>query len=127
LEQSLISSSLGFLRLWGLSAGNPPAQARGNERYLPITVITRQELEGASKHQPFQQEIDRQSDRLAAVIFPGEENEGPHIMLSYCLREIIRNAFEHADVDECFVMAQRWSDGVAEITIADRGMGIFNP
>ena len=45
------------------------------------------------------------------------------LMVSYCLREVIRNVFEHAQTDTCTVMAQRYSDGAAEIAIIDNGMG----
>jgi hypothetical protein len=116
---------LGFFRGLGLPVGNAPNQAQGGT-YLPLTIITRQDLEDASAGQPFQEAIDHNSDRLAQVIFSGNENAGPAIMLSYCLREIIRNSFEHAGVSQCFVMAQRWPDGEAEITIADRGMGFYS-
>ncbi len=53
-------------------------------------------------------------------------NESAAIMLSYCFREIIRNAFEHAKVEKCSVMAQHWANGFTEIAIADRGIGILD-
>ena len=117
---------LGFFRGLGLPVGNAPNQAQGGTRYLPLTIITRQDLECAAAGTPFQDEIDRHSDRLAQVIFPGDENAGPAIMLSYCLREIIRNSFEHAGVFQCFVMAQHWPDGEAEIAIADRAWAFIS-
>ena len=116
----------GFFRGIGLPVGNPPNQINDRNSYLPITIITRNELESASTGEPYQNQIDRRSDHLSQVIFPGEDNSGAAIMLSYCFREIIRNSFEHAGVNKCFVMAQRWYDGDAEITIADRGMGIYD-
>ena len=45
-------------------------------------------------------------------------------MLSYCFREVIRNVFEHANCGECSVMAQSWSNNIAEVAIIDRGVGI---
>ena len=83
-------------------------------------------LESASTGEQYQNQIDRRSDHLSQVILPDEDNSGAAIMLLYCFREIIRNSFEHAGVNKCFVMAQRWYDGDAEITIADRGMGIYD-
>ena len=114
----------GFFRAIGFPVGNAPNDAPGGSRYLPITIITLEELKNASAGRPFQIEIDSQSDRLAKVIFSEDENIGAAMMLSYCLREIIRNSFEHAGVNRCYVMAQRWPNGDAEITIADRGIGI---
>lgn len=128
LNQGAVSylKYFGFFRALGFPVGNAPNVAPGGSRYLPITIITRQELENSATSKPYQYEIDKHGDRLAQVIFPGDENAGPAMMLSYCLREIIRNSFEHAGVDKCVVMAQRWYDGDAEITIADRGIGIHN-
>lgn len=114
----------GFFRALGFPIGNAPNSPSGGNRYLPITIITRKELEDSAADRPYQYEIDKHGDRLAQVIVPGEENAGSAMMLSYCFREIIRNSFEHAGVDKCVVMAQRWYDGDAEITIADRGIGI---
>jgi hypothetical protein len=116
----------GFFRAIGFPIGNAPNEASGGDRYLPITIITRKEIEIISEGKALQNGIDRHSDRLAKVIFPYDQNSGSARMLSYCLREIIRNSFEHAKVNECFVMAQRWYDGTAEITIADRGIGIYD-
>jgi hypothetical protein len=115
----------GFFQFLGMPTGNAPNQAPGGTRYLPITVITKSELEINSGSSKIQQAIDSLSDRLARVIFPTDTQTGPAMMLSYCFREVIRNTFEHAEVEECCVMAQKWYDGEAEIAIADRGIGIF--
>lgn len=115
----------GFFREIGLPIGNPPGQSINRKRYLPITIIERNKLEEAAQGKPYQYQIDYLADHLSKVIFPGNDNEGAAIMLSYCFREIIRNSFEHAGVAKCYVMAQRWYDGDAEITIADRGMGVY--
>ena len=114
----------GFFQTLRFDVGNAPNEAPGSSRYLPITVVRKEELEAASGDEPFQVEIDRQSDRLAKVIFPDKTNAAAASMLSFCLREIIRNTFEHGKVRRCAVMAQRWNDGDAEIAIADRGIGI---
>lgn len=115
----------GFFKALNFNIGNSPNHDRGSSNYLPITIITRHELLTAAKDLPIQVEIDRHSDRLASVLFPGKTNEGAAMMLSYCFREIIRNSFEHGEIDRCVVMAQRWYDGSAEIAIADRGIGIL--
>lgn len=115
----------GFFRFLGMPTGNAPNQAPGGERYLPITIITKRQLEANPGPSAIQREIDALSDRLAQIIFPPDTHPGPAMILSYCFREVIRNAFEHAEVEECFVMAQKWGNGDAEIAIADRGIGIF--
>ncbi|MFZ5841967.1 MAG: ATP-binding protein [Pseudomonadota bacterium] len=118
---------IGFFKFIGVDSGNNPGRAPGSSRYLPITVLKRSELLSQKiRNESIQDVIDSQSDRLARVLFPEPENEGPSIMLSYCFRELIRNVFEHAEVDTCIAMAQRWQNGEAEIAIADEGIGFLS-
>ncbi len=114
----------GFFRFIGLDIGKAPDEAPGGATYQPIRVVTRAAIESSARGQPIQEEIDRRSDELSEVIYPFDINPGPAMMVSYALREIMRNVFEHAQTAECFVMAQRWYSGEAEIVIADEGIGI---
>jgi len=115
---------LGFFRFFGVRTGKDVDEAMGNSRYLPFTRIKRSQI--MWKGHVMQEEIDLKSERLAKVIFPGDDNIGPAMMLAYSIREIIRNSFEHGFVDQCIVTAQRWATGEAEIAIADEGIGIFS-
>lgn len=112
----------GFFKFIYFNEGKDPNQATGNHRYLPITILREKDI--LSGELKLQDSIDKESDRLSRIIFSGRKNEGRALMFSYCLREIVRNVFEHADTKSCYVMAQRWSDGIAEIAIADQGVGL---
>jgi hypothetical protein len=46
-------------------------------------------------------------------------------LLAYCFTEIIRNVFEHADVDGCIIMGQKYASHVVEIAVLDVGRGIY--
>lgn len=116
---------LGFFQFIGLKSGKRTDEARPiGERFLPLTTIRRGQIE--NKGRVMQATLDLQAERLSRIVFPGDEGVGPAMMLAYSLREIMRNAFEHGRVDECMALAQRWSDGTAEIAIADQGIGIPN-
>ncbi len=115
---------LGFFRFCGIPTGKEVGEAAGNSNYLPFTKIRRDQI--MWKGHVMQEEIDIKADRLATVIFPGERNVGPAMMLAYAIREVIRNSFEHGNVAECTVTAQRWVNGDAEIAIADEGIGVYN-
>lgn len=116
---------LGFFRFIGVPAGKHTDEAQFiGSRFLPLTTIKRGQVE--NKGRVMQASVDLQAERLATVIFPGREGQGPAMMLAYALREIIRNSFEHGKADHCMALAQRWNDGSAEIAIADYGIGIFN-
>lgn len=112
----------GFFKYIGFDVGNGIDHSLGGSKYLPFTTIKSSQI--MWKGHVMQKEIDIKADRLASVIFPGESNVGPAMMLSYALREIIRNSFEHGGVDKCIAMGQRWYNGDAEIAIADEGWGI---
>lgn len=113
---------LGFFKHIGLDTGKKPNEAPGGERYLPITILAQYELDKEGVR--LQDSIERECDRLSQIIYSGKENIMRATMLSYGLREIVRNVFEHAEIDKCVLLAQKWNDGFAEIAIADRGIGL---
>ncbi len=112
---------IGFFDLIGLKLGKKLGGASGSSRYAPIAVIHQRDLTSSSPKAPIQQAIEARSDQLATVVF---QQTTEQIMVSYCLREVIRNVFEHAQTDACTVMAQRYSSGEAEIAVLDNGIGI---
>ena len=112
----------GFFKYIGFDKGKDVDHSLGGSTYLPFTTIKSSQI--MWKGRAMQNEIDLKADRLASVIFPGESNVGPAMMLSYSLREIMRNSFEHAGVDKCVAIGQRWYNGDAEIAIADEGFGV---
>lgn len=112
---------VGFFPFIGIGIGNRPNEANGSTRYLPITRISKLELQSSGFR--IQEEIEKRSRQLASIISFGYESRSD--MLSYCFRETIRNVFEHAETDECIAMAQRWFGGNAEIAIVDEGRGLF--
>lgn len=115
---------LGFFKFCGVNIGKEVDEANGSSNYLPFTRIRRNQI--MWKGHVMQKEIDNKAEKLATVIFPGPDNAGPAMMLAYAIREIIRNSFEHGQVNECIATAQRWMSGDAEIAIADEGIGVFN-
>ncbi|MDP6634123.1 MAG: hypothetical protein QGG42_04455 [Phycisphaerae bacterium] len=117
---------IGFFQHIGLrTVGNAPGQAGGSTNYMPITELTRQELDAdaALLNKSLGEAVARRSAKLAPVLtqsYKPQFNEP----VAYCFREIIRNVFEHATVDKCVLCAQRWRNGIVEIGIIDRGRGI---
>lgn len=115
----------GFFQFVGLPYGKMPNEAHGNRNYIPIRILTERELIGKSTQ--IQDAVQSESRNIAEMIY---DNDEERIMLSYCFREIIRNVFEHAMIDYCTIMAQKWNygdmAGDVEIAIVDRGRGIFN-
>lgn len=112
---------IGFFQYIGLNRGNMPGSTPGRISYLPITVLTREEL---STDGPILGEvIQAKSEHMARIILrlPKPVYDHP---VAYCLREVIRNVFEHSGSDQCTVCAQAWADNSLEIGIIDHGRGI---
>lgn len=114
---------LGFFNFIYMEEGSSIGEAKGNNRYLPITRITRPDFN------PFDQpladwyhSIQYESKRLATVLSAG--NNACIEVYTYAMREIIRNVFEHSKAKECFICGQRWADGCVEIAVIDEGIGI---
>jgi hypothetical protein len=115
----------GFFQFVGLPYGKMPNEIPGNRNYIPIRILTERELTGKSAR--IQDAVQCESENIAGMIYDTDEKR---MMLSYCFREIIRNVFEHAMIDYCTIMAQKWNygnvAGDVEIAIVDKGKGIFD-
>jgi len=112
----------GFFEFIGVQVEGQVIATSGNRRFLPITRIGHEEFQASGV--PLQEQITSRSAQLGAVLYPLEMDISRVDMLTFCLREIVRNVFEHSQAQQCFLMAQRWANGIAEITIADEGVGI---
>ncbi len=116
---------VGFFDLLGLQAGKAVGQAAGGMSYLPITELERGDLARESDRKQRQlPEIVQQHAERFAIILTQKHSLKTNRPLAYCLREIIRNVFEHAGTDLCLVAAQRWNDETVEMAILDEGRGI---
>ena len=117
---------LGFFQFIGLPFGKAVGQASGNAKYIPIECISRDSLYARVDpvYRPLRQVIKEDTAALARVLLARETDEQSREALSYSLREVVRNVFEHSRADECFVCAQRWYDGSVQLGILDDGRGI---
>lgn len=125
------AGTMGFFKYISKSIGigKMPGEATGSSNYIPITPIVIDELQ----RKEFQQGnylalgdiIEKESGRLARIVDRG--NNELHKLLTYLIREIIRNTPEHAKTNTVWVCGQYWpSYELAEIAIADEGIGIYN-
>ena len=113
-----------FVKLGDL--GNRMGEASGSRTYQPIREIKREELEHSITEtgETLYDAIMEKSAGIANVLANGGSNLQMRNAFGYTIREIIRNTFEHSEADSCFICAQKWWDGKAEIAIIDEGIGI---
>lgn len=116
---------VGFFQWLGIQVGKNPGAVPGGATWLPLTTLTRAQLDirMAETGKPLGSVIHQECDRLARLVTESNQLKW-NSPLAYCLREVIRNVFEHAEID-CFVLcAQKSAAGDVEIAVVDQGRGI---
>ncbi|WP_314863108.1 hypothetical protein [Stomatobaculum longum] len=108
-----------------IEIGKRPGEARGSNNYIPIKAIMVNELK---KKEPSNlalgELLEKEAGNLATVLDRG--NTEIHKLLTYLIREVLRNIPEHAKTDIMWICGQYWpSKGISKIAIVDEGIGIF--
>ncbi|KQU22171.1 hypothetical protein ASG65_20875 [Bacillus sp. Leaf13] len=119
------ASHIGYFKASGFDYGKNPGEAHGSSTYIPITKITVRDLNiQAHEHaEAIQNTIERQSRKLADILSNG--NDTLSTVLSYSIRELMRNIVEHSTSSEIWIAAQKWPNlKKVEIAILDKGVGI---
>jgi len=119
---------VGFFRLLGFGHGREVGEAWGSENYLPITELTRDQLytDPEDRWQELGDLIQRHADKLALMISRDRStNSDMFDVLSYSIREVMRNVFEHSEADRLYYCAQYWPRShKVEFSVADFGIGV---
>jgi hypothetical protein len=109
-----------------IDVGKMPGEANGNDNYIPITELDFSKIHNdeidKGKFVVMGEVIEQEASRLAKVL--SRDDKEMHTLLTYLIREILRNIPEHADVKQAWICGQYWSDKTAEIAIVDDGIGI---
>lgn len=116
---------VGFFQWLGIAVGNAPGSVPGGSTWLPVTTLTRAELDQRTIEtgKPLGSVIHQECERLARLVTQSNQLKAT-APLAYCLREVIRNVFEHAEIDRCVLCAQKCADGSVELAVIDQGRGI---
>ncbi len=124
IESHSYLAHVGFFQHAGIDVGNLPGGDTGSSGYLPITEIDIEKLrrERGDGTTPIGKLVQGESDRLAEIITQSHKGKDTR-PVSYCLREVIRNAFEHGSTKTCNLFAQRYSNRI-ELSIVDCGQGV---
>lgn len=126
-EGNPYAAHMGFYKSVWLNHGNAPGEARGSGTYLPITRLETRELisEAHENREHVVETIEKRARLMANVLSCGHDNiKG---VLTYSIREIMRNVLEHSFADSIWFAGQCWpSKDRVEISILDEGVGIFN-
>jgi len=127
-ETRSYASYMGFFHACGFLLADIPGRAGGSDSHLPITIMRTSDLfEMASNEvREVGNVIEEHSKKLAGILLQREYG-ALFDLLSYSLREMIRNIVEHSQSETISLCAQyRTKAMLAEIAILDTGVGIRN-
>lgn len=120
------AANMAFFRAFGLKHGREPNCKDGNESFVPFTILRIQTIidEASKEWEAEQNVIERRSEHLAKIL-AREENGNLVDALTFSIREIMRNVFEHSQSRRIEYCAQFWqSYNKVEIAIIDNGIGL---
>lgn len=108
--------------------GLNPGEALGSDKYIPIKVIDIEKLKHSylSNNQNIHlvQMIEIEARKLAKIV--SQNATELEELLTFLLKEIIRNTPEHSETSKVWICGQYWSTRKqAEIAVYDEGIGIF--
>lgn len=98
------------------------------KRFISITSVRLEQLINTpeDKYKEIPDLIQIHADKIANMIIQDEDAASDIFdVLSYSIREIFRNVFEHSEAGELFYCAQYWpTKNKVEVSICDLGIGI---
>ena len=125
--QSPYAWHMGYFKSCGFEIGRNPGEAPGSESYLPISILSIEEINRQANEEMIEpvEVIERKSVELAQVLTQ-QETGSIREMMSYSIREMFRNVIEHSHSPFIAYCAQYHpSKKSAEIAILDNGIGIL--
>jgi hypothetical protein len=120
---------IGFFDFIGAEFGEKIGSSNSTDSYIPIRKIEKKELlkQSFETGQTLQDLIQEEAAHLARVLVGQNlsHSQQAYLTIAYSIRETIRNALEHSEVDVCYVCGQRWKNNKAQIAVIDEGIGIY--
>lgn len=121
-------SNMGFFDMFGLDLGKQLGEALGSENYLPLTCIDRTALyeRPTDRFVELPDLVQRHADWIARILTRDDPSHTNMFdILSFSIREVMRNVFEHSTANQLFYSAQYWpKSNKVEFALVDFGVGI---
>jgi hypothetical protein len=115
-----------FLHLNGTADIARPIKFPTNKRHIKLSCIELDRTAFLNNSLSFQQSLDEQATKFASFLLQRDADTDPAAQaVGWCLREAVRNVFEHAGVDKAYVTGQAWKTGNVELSVGDAGKGIL--
>ncbi|MBR2525058.1 hypothetical protein IKE67_01190 [bacterium] len=106
---------MGFYSLLGLKDNYPWLKWSGNGRFQEPYFF----MKDTSPN-----DVTQKSDNIIKTFIKDRNARNYNEAIGWCINEIVDNAHNHSKSDYNVIMAQKYSDGITEFCVADRGIGI---
>jgi hypothetical protein len=120
------AANMAFFRAFGLKHGREPNSTTGNGNFVPYTILRVQTIvDEAGKDWDVEQNvIEKRAEHLAQIL--SRQNSSNLVdALTFSIREIMRNVFEHSSSKTIEYCAQYWpAYNKVEIAVIDNGIGL---
>jgi hypothetical protein len=120
------AETMRFYKFIGIDRGKSMDMIYGNDVYRPISDLNIQSYIEKSRvnKKPLGEVLTQRARELARILAQGNENVLD--ILTFCMREIIRNIPEHSMTQKGYYCAQYWpTTKIVEVSILDEGSGVF--
>lgn len=117
---------MGFFKACEFEKGAPQAEASGSGNYVPITHLSVDEIldEADREFIPVGVVVEKYANKLSEVLTRSTHGN-LYDVLSYSIREIMRNVVEHSSSKQIKFCAQYWpTKNRVHVAILDNGRGI---
>ena len=125
-ENKTYAANMAFFRAFGLKHGREPNCSDGNDNFVPFTILRVKTIidEASQEWEVEQNIIERRSKQLAEILAQQESSDLVDA-LTFSIRELMRNVFEHSESKSIEYCAQYWPTyHQVEIAISDSGIGL---
>lgn len=125
-ENKQYAANMAFFRAFGLKHGREPNCTDGNDRFVPFTILRIKTIVDEASHEwkAEQDIIEKRSERLSQILAQQETSDLVDA-LTFSIREVMRNVYEHSKSKSIEYCAQYWPTyHKVEIAITDSGIGL---
>lgn len=125
-EANTYEGHMGFFKAFGLDHGKFPGQAPGSNTYIPIKInsVAALQKKAVSSYEDVGVTIENCAREISNILVQYQSDELKEI-LTYSIREIIRNVVEHSEADQFGYCAQYWpTKNIVEFSLLEKGIGI---
>jgi anti-sigma regulatory factor (Ser/Thr protein kinase) len=122
------AAHIGFFDACGVSGiGNKVGEASGSPGYSPIKCLEFEDVKRQSRQQgsAVPEVLQTRGENLARILTRGSD---PKIMrvVTYAMREILRNCVEHSTSSTLWYAGQYWENShTVEVAVLDEGVGML--